>query len=58
MKRTITDYLSKTRHHDSPYMSYKNSTKKYIYDEFENFGLEPEYDTFRQPNVSSTVRRN
>ena len=56
MNTTITDYLSETRHHDSPYMSYKNSTKKYIYDEFEKFGLETDYDTFRQPNVSSTAQ--
>jgi hypothetical protein len=54
MHTTIRDYLSDTRHHDSKYMSYKNSAKEYIHDEFVRFGLATEYDTFSK----STVRRN
>jgi hypothetical protein len=58
MNTTIRDYLSDTRHHDSEYISYKNRTKEYIHDEFVRFGLATEYDTFKEPNVSLTVRRN
>ena len=58
METAIRDHLSDTRHHDSQYSSYKNSTKEYIYSEFERFGLKTVYDTFSEPSVSSTVRRN
>ena len=58
MNKTIRHYLSDTRHHDSKYSGYKNRTKEHIHDEFVRFGLKTEYDTFSEPTVSSTVRRN
>jgi hypothetical protein len=58
MKTTITDYLSKTRHHDFQYRIYKHKTQEYIHNEFVRFGLATEYDTFSEPSVSLTVRRN
>jgi len=58
MKSAIRDHFSNTRHHDPQYMSYKNSAKEYIYNEFVKFGLETEYHTFNELRVSPTVRRN
>ncbi|VDI22128.1 Hypothetical predicted protein [Mytilus galloprovincialis] len=55
MKRVIRSHFSDTRHHAPQYSAYKQTAKQFIFDEFQRFGLDTEYHTFNDTEVSSTA---